>query len=264
MATSLDVSGELAAFERFDGHRGDLAGLHVADFGFAQWNDELHRCEVAQHRKCGARGACGAGRREEPDELAEPAAERPALDEEAPAAPVALDPDPLEELVVLEALVVPLPDTVSPTWPESETIVPSSGAYSLVSWTACSSLCTVSLSLLTAALAEARLASRVAGLTVALDDDGLELVSLPSLLFVLLPGEVVVGVVVVLVLPGDVMAGVLLLVVGVIVLGVVVVLVVAGVVVARRGGDRGIARGGSRRRGGGGGHRDRLGAYRSR
>jgi hypothetical protein len=51
---------------------------------------------------------------EEPDELAEPAAERPALDEEEPA-PVALDPDPLEELLVLDAFVVPLPDTISPT-----------------------------------------------------------------------------------------------------------------------------------------------------
>ena len=84
------------------------------------------------------------------------------------AAPVALELEPLDELAELEDLVVPLPDTISPTWPESETIVPFSGAYSLVSWTACSSLCTVSLSLLTAALAEARLASRVAVLTVVL------------------------------------------------------------------------------------------------
>ena len=29
---------------------------------------------------------------------------------------------------LLDALVVPLADTTSPTWPESETIVPSSGA----------------------------------------------------------------------------------------------------------------------------------------
>ena len=65
---------------------------------------------------------------EEPDEVDEPVAERPLLDEEAPAAPAALDPDPLEELLALEALVVPLPDTTSPVWPESETIVPSSGA----------------------------------------------------------------------------------------------------------------------------------------
>jgi hypothetical protein len=52
---------------------------------------------------------------EEPDELDEPEElERP-LDEEAPAAPAVLDPDPLEELLLLEALVVPLADTVSPT-----------------------------------------------------------------------------------------------------------------------------------------------------
>lgn len=51
----------------------------------------------------------------EPDELDEPAPVRPLLDEEAPAAAAALDPDPLEELLVLEALVVPLPDTISPT-----------------------------------------------------------------------------------------------------------------------------------------------------
>jgi hypothetical protein len=53
-----------------------------------------------------------------------PVAERPV----APAslAPDPLAPDPLEEL--LEALLVPLPETTSPTWPESETIVPLSGA----------------------------------------------------------------------------------------------------------------------------------------
>jgi hypothetical protein len=51
---------------------------------------------------------------EEPVVLAEPVAER-APPVEAPAAPALLDPDPAEELLVLEALVVPLPDTVSPT-----------------------------------------------------------------------------------------------------------------------------------------------------
>ena len=71
------------------------------------------------------------------DALEVPVAERPAA--EAPVAPVPLDPDPLEELA-LEALVVPLADTTSPTWPESETIVPLSGAYRFVFWTACSSL----------------------------------------------------------------------------------------------------------------------------
>lgn len=48
----------------------------------------------------------------DPDEPPEP--ER-ALDEEAPPAPAAADPDPLDELLVVEALVVPPPDTVSPT-----------------------------------------------------------------------------------------------------------------------------------------------------
>jgi len=84
--------------------------------------------------------------------------------------PLPLDVLPLDELLVLDdALVVPVPDTVSPTSPESETIVPSSGAYSFVSCTACSSLCTVSLSLFTAALAEARFASRVAALCLVVE-----------------------------------------------------------------------------------------------
>jgi hypothetical protein len=37
------------------------------------------------------------------------------------------DPEELEELL-LEALVVPLPETTSPTCPESKTIVPLCGA----------------------------------------------------------------------------------------------------------------------------------------
>jgi len=91
-----------------------------------------------------------------------PVAERPAAP--APLAADPLDPESLEELL-LEDLLVPLPDTTSPTWPESETIVPSSGAKSLVFWTASSSLCTVNLSLLTFARAEAMFASRVAALS---------------------------------------------------------------------------------------------------
>ena len=93
----------------------------------------------------------------------------------------------------------------------------------MVSWTACSSLCTVSLSLLTAALADARLASRVAELTLELGEDELEPVSLvpvEPLLGDLVVGAVVVvvrvplgvvvaGVVVVGVLPGAVVVGVL-------------------------------------------------------
>jgi hypothetical protein len=171
-------------------------------------------------------------------EALEPVAERPVA---APAAPVELAADPLEELPVLEALVVPLPDTTSPSWPESETIVPLSGAYSLVSWTACSSLCTVSVSLLTAALAEARFASRVAVLIVALDELPPELDSLLSpsrVVEVPLPEELVVvvcllGVVVVVgvLAAGVVAAGVVLA--GVVAAGVVLVgVVAAGKVVA--------------------------------
>jgi len=85
----------------------------------------------------------------------------------------------LEELLALDAFVVPVAETVSPTSPESVTMVPSCGAYSLVFSTACSSLCTVSLSLLTAAFADARFASRVAELTVEPDEDELELLFEP-------------------------------------------------------------------------------------
>jgi hypothetical protein len=64
-----------------------------------------------------------------PDELEDPAA--PLVDDEPPAAPFA-DPVPLEELLeellVVDAFVVPVAETVSPTSPESVTIVPSSGA----------------------------------------------------------------------------------------------------------------------------------------
>ena len=59
----------------------------------------------------------------DPVELLDPVADRLA---EAPVAPVALDP--LDELLALDALVVPLAETTSPTWPESETMVPLSGA----------------------------------------------------------------------------------------------------------------------------------------
>jgi hypothetical protein len=50
---------------------------------------------------------------EPPAALEDPAAERPVP--EALLAPAALDPDPLDELSALEALVVPLADTTSPT-----------------------------------------------------------------------------------------------------------------------------------------------------
>ena len=87
---------------------------------------------------------------EPPVALEDPvAAERP--EEAAAEAPVALVPAPRIPIrwrsCALEALVVPLAETTFADLPESETIVPSSGAYSLVSASACSSLCTVSLSL---------------------------------------------------------------------------------------------------------------------
>jgi len=164
-------------------------------------------------------------------DVLEPVAGRPVA---ALAAPVELAADPLEELPVLEALVVPLPDTTSPSWPESETIVPLSGAYSFVSWTACSSLCTVRVSLLTAALAEERFASRVAVLMVDLDELPPELESLlsPSRpVEVPLPVELVVVVDLVRLLGVVVVAGVLAA--GVVAAGVVLVgVVVAGTVAA--------------------------------
>ena len=87
----------------------------------------------------------------------------------------------------------------------------------MVSWTASSSLCTVSLSLLTAALADARLASRVAELMLVLDvEEPVSLLWLSVLLFVL----VVVGAVAVFLL-GDVVVGAV--VVGVVLAGVVLV-----------------------------------------
>ena len=54
-------------------------------------------------------------------EPVEPVAER------APVAAAALELESLDELL-LDAFVVPLPVTTSPTCPESETIVPLSGA----------------------------------------------------------------------------------------------------------------------------------------
>ena len=104
-------------------------------------------------------------------ELEEAAAddEPPADDFTPPAPPV--DEPPLDELPVLAAaFVVPVPETVSPTSPESVTIVPLVGAYSFVFCTACSALCTASLSLFTAARADARFASRVAALCLVLDE----------------------------------------------------------------------------------------------
>jgi hypothetical protein len=62
--------------------------------------------------------------------LVAPVAERPVAPVPAPAV---LAPEPPDELLELDALVVPLPETTSPTWPDSETIVPLSGAYRLVS-----------------------------------------------------------------------------------------------------------------------------------
>jgi hypothetical protein len=46
----------------------------------------------------------------------------------APAPAVVLEPVPVEEELPVEALLVPPPETVSPTSPESETIVPLLGA----------------------------------------------------------------------------------------------------------------------------------------
>ena len=171
------------------------------------------------------------------DELDEPLPVAPPVGDLPPAPPPA---EPLlpELLVLDDALVVPVPDTVSPTSPDRETIDPSSGAYSFVSCTACSSLCTVSLSLFTAALAEARFASRVAALCLVVEPVPLvpapcpeELVSVVFAEPVELPDfELDVGLV------GVVFAaGVVVVVVGVVEVPDVVVVVGLGVPGGRRG-----------------------------
>ena len=65
---------------------------------------------------------------DEPEDPEEDAAAPERAEEEALLAPDALDPDEPEEPPALEARVVPLADTTSPSSPESETIVPLSGA----------------------------------------------------------------------------------------------------------------------------------------
>ena len=99
----------------------------------------------------------------------------------------------------------------------------------MVFWTASSSLCTVNLSLLTAARAEARFASRVAELMLELEEDELGLVSLVSRS---LPLSFVACSPVVVVVVGAVV-GVVVFLLGDLLIGVVVVDVgvVAGVVV---------------------------------
>jgi hypothetical protein len=101
----------------------------------------------------------------EEDAEVEEAVEDPVVDA-PPAAPEAPDVEALEDAVLTAALDVPDPETTSPTSPESEAIVPSSGAVSFVWPTARSSLWTVNWSLRTVARAEARFASAVAALTV--------------------------------------------------------------------------------------------------
>jgi hypothetical protein len=65
---------------------------------------------------------------EELEEAEEPAAlERPPAPDAPPAAD-APDPDVAEALAAVEARVVPLAETFSPTWPLREAIVPPSGA----------------------------------------------------------------------------------------------------------------------------------------
>ena len=62
-----------------------------------------------------------------PDELDEDAPDEPPATRSRPLAPVA-EPAAAEELLALDAFVVPVAETVSPTSPESVTIVPSCGA----------------------------------------------------------------------------------------------------------------------------------------
>jgi hypothetical protein len=134
--------------------------------------------------------------------------------------------EPVDELLDVER-VVPVADTSSPTWPESEAIVPVAGAYSLVFATACSSLCAVRASLLTAARAEAMFASRVAVLIVDVVEEDVDFVSLDALVspdaLRVSPAVLVAGWVVVVVpvrVAGVVVVGMVLVVVGVVEVGV--------------------------------------------
>jgi len=67
---------------------------------------------------------------DEPDEPEEPPLDEAPAPDLAPAdAPDDPDPEPLDEPpLLLVALVVPVPETLSPTSPDSETIVPLVGA----------------------------------------------------------------------------------------------------------------------------------------
>jgi hypothetical protein len=162
-------------------------------------------------------------------------------DDELPRLPVVvpvppdaeLDEDPLAATLD----VVPADIESLGNAPDSDTIVPPLGAYSLVSASASFALRTFAFALSTDACAEATLdADDVAPVEVEPADDEPaddEPVGVPVPVGVVLVDGVVVGVVVVgVVVVGVVMVGVVVVVVGVVVVGVVVVgVVVVGVVV---------------------------------
>ena len=164
-----DVGRQFGSVERFDGDRRGLAGLHVADFRFAQRHHELHRAEVAEDRERGAGGAGGVGgfgrssmssrRRSRPP--------RPCL------FPIRSRrrscPTRLWSSRRRRRFHRPDPRARRSCRPRAR--------RAWCSGRPASSLCTVNLSLLTAARAEARFASRVAVLMLEIEEDELDFVS---------------------------------------------------------------------------------------
>ncbi len=106
------MSCQFGSAESFDGDRGRLSHLHVADFRFAQRHDELHRGLRSLRTANAELEELELDELDDPDEL-EPVPAPPSP--EVPVAPAPVpEPDPLDELL-FEALVVPLADTTSPT-----------------------------------------------------------------------------------------------------------------------------------------------------
>ena len=137
--------------------------------------------------------------------------------------------EPDDEAADVLPVAEPLPETVSPTAPDTDATVPAKGAYSFVSLTACWALVTAASAVCTLACADERFAAWVAALAAVLAALGLEPLEDPVELDAECAGVVVAGAVVF----GVVMAGVVLgvVVVGVFLVVVVVVFVVVVVIV---------------------------------
>jgi uncharacterized membrane protein len=141
------------------------------------------------------------------------------------------DDDAADVLPVAE----PLPETVSPTAPDTDATVPAKGAYSFVSSTACWALVRAAWAVCTLACADERFAAWVAALAAVLAALGLEPLDDPVGLDaecagVVAAAAVVFGVVMAGVVFGEVVVGVALVVVVVVLVVVVVVEVVFGAV----------------------------------